>query len=199
MTVIGADFRHYQRLLKWSVLAGRLAGATSFGQQKILYMLGGTDNWLFPQFDNNIPLPTGDDFAYRTIATNARGFKLNSRNGNSYAIFNTELRVPVFRYLFPRKQSNFIQNFQVIGFFDMGSAWEGLNPFNEQSPLNTWEGKGNNVSIKVNYFRDPIIFGYGTGIRTLLFGYMIRLDYAWGVETRVVQEPKLHFSIGMDF
>ena len=199
MTVIGADFRHYQRLLKWSVLAGRLAGATSFGQQKILYMLGGTDNWLFPQFDNNIPLPTGDDFAYRTIATNARGFKLNSRNGNSYAIFNTELRVPVFRYLFPRKQSNFIRNFQVIGFFDMGSAWEGLNPFNEQSPLNTWEGKGNNVSIKVNYFRDPIIFGYGTGIRTLLFGYMIRLDYAWGVETRVVQVPKLHFSIGMDF
>ncbi len=42
MTVLGADFRHYQRLLKWSVLAGRLAGATSFGQQKILYMLGGT-------------------------------------------------------------------------------------------------------------------------------------------------------------
>lgn len=199
MTVLGADFRHYQRILKWSVLAGRLAGATSFGQQKILYMLGGTDNWMFPQFDDQIPLPAGDDFAYRTIATNARGFKLNARNGNSYAIFNTELRVPVLRYIFPRKQSNFVRNFQVIGFFDMGSAWEGVNPFNEQSPLNTWTGAGNNVSIEVNYFRDPIIFGYGTGIRTLLFGYMIRLDYAWGVETRVVQEPKLHFSIGMDF
>lgn len=199
MTILGADFRHYQRLLKWSVLASRLAGATSFGKEKILYMLGGTDNWMFPQFDNQIPLPAGDDFAFRTIATNARGFKLNARNGNSYAIFNTELRMPIFRYMFPHSQSNFVRNFQLIGFFDAGTAWEGINPFNEQSPLNTWTKDGDNVSIKVNYFRDPIIFGYGTGIRTLLFGYLVRLDYAWGVETRVVQSPKLHFSIGMDF
>ncbi|MCC6727392.1 MAG: hypothetical protein IT258_23010 [Saprospiraceae bacterium] len=199
MTILGADFRHYQRLMKWSVLAGRFATATSFGQEKILYMLGGTDNWMFPQFDNNISQPNAEDFAFRTVATNARGFKLNARNGNSYAVFNGELRVPVLRYLFPRSQTNFVRNFQVVGFFDIGTAWQGVNPFNEQSPLNTWEAQGNNVSIKVNYFRDPIIFGYGTGIRTLLFGYMIRLDYAWGVETRVVQKPILHFSIGMDF
>jgi hypothetical protein len=199
MTVIGADIRHYQRLLKWSVLAGRLATATSFGQEKILYMLGGTDNWMFPQFDNNISQPEGGEYAYRTIATNARGFKLNARNGNSYAVFNSELRVPVLRYIFPRSQKNSVRNFQVIGFFDIGTAWQGLNPFNEQSPLNTWEANGNKVSIKVNYFRDPIIFGFGPGIRTLLFGYMVRLDYAWGVETRVVQKPRLHFSIGMDF
>jgi hypothetical protein len=51
----------------------------------------------------------------------------------------------------------------------------------------------------VNYFRDPIVYGYGGGIRTLLFGYFVRLDYAWGVETRVVQDPRLYFSIGMDF
>lgn len=199
MTIVGADFRHYQRLLKWSVLASRLAGATSFGSEKILYMLGGTDNWMFPQFDDQIPLPSNGDFAYRTIATNARGFKLNARNGNSYAIFNTELRMPIFRYMFPSSQSNFVRNFQLVGFFDAGTAWEGINPFDDQSPLNTWTKNDDFVTIKVNYFRDPIIFGYGTGIRTLLFGYMVRLDYAWGVETRVVQSPKLHFSIGMDF
>jgi hypothetical protein len=51
----------------------------------------------------------------------------------------------------------------------------------------------------VNYFRDPVIFGYGTGIRTLLFGYFIRLDYAWGIETRTIQDPRLFFSMGMDF
>ncbi len=199
MTILGADVRHYQRLLKWSVLAGRFAAATSFGQEKILYMLGGTDNWMFPQFDNNISLPDGENFAYRTVATNARGFKMNARNGNSYAMFNSELRIPVLRYIFPRSQSNFVRNFQVLGFFDIGTAWQGLNPFNEQSPLNTYEVFGNNVSIKVNYFRDPLIFGFGPGIRTLLFGYMVRLDYAWGVETRVIQEPRLYFSIGMDF
>jgi len=199
MTVLGLDFRHYQRVMKYSVLAARLAGATSFGKEKILYMLGGTDNWLLPQFDNDIPMPQGDDFAFRSIATNARGFKLNARNGNSYAVFNGEFRTPVLRYLFRRSHSNFVRNFQMVAFFDAGTAWEGVNPFNETSPLNTWKDSNANVDIEVNYFRDPIVYGYGAGIRTLLFGYFIRLDYAWGVETREVQDPRLYFSIGLDF
>ncbi len=208
MTVLGFDARHYQRVLKWSVLASRLAGATTFGKEKILYMLGGTDNWLIPSFDETIPLPSGNDFVYRSIATNMRGFKLNARNGNSYALFNAEFRMPVLRYLFRRSASNFIRNFQLVGFFDAGTAWEGVNPFNEESPLNTWRSDSpsnpdfnpnSNVVVEVNYFRDPIVFGYGGGIRTLLFGYFVRLDYAWGVETRQVQDPRLYFSIGMDF
>jgi hypothetical protein len=199
MTILGLDFRHYQRVLRYSVLAARLAGATSFGQEKVLYMLGGTDNWLFPQFDMTIPLPASDDFVYRAVATNARGFELNARNGNTYALFNAEFRMPVFRYLFRHSQSSFVQNFQVVGFFDAGTAWQGTSPFNEDSPLNTWTDANNSVSITVNYFRDPIVYGYGAGIRTLLFGYFVRLDYGWGVETREVQDPKLFFSIGMDF
>ncbi len=199
MTLLGLDIRHYQRVLKYSVLAGRLASATSFGKEKILYMLGGTDNWLVPRFDNTIPLPGGDDFVYRAIATNARGFLMNARNGNSYALFNAEFRSPVLRYLFKRSQSNFVRNFQMIGFFDAGTAWQGINPFNEESPLNTWTDSNNNVTISVNYFRDPIVMGYGLGMRTLLFGYFVRLDYAWGIETRAVQDPRLYFSIGMDF
>jgi hypothetical protein len=39
MTVIGLDARHYQRLDKRSILAFRLAGATSFGSERILYFL----------------------------------------------------------------------------------------------------------------------------------------------------------------
>ncbi len=199
MYVAGVDARHYQRVLKWSVLAARFAGATSFGQEKILFMLGGTDNWLFQSFDESISLPPADDFVYRSIATNARGFKLNVRNGNTYALFNAEFRTPVFRYLFRRSSSNFVRNFQLVAFFDAGTAWQGVNPFNETSPLNTFETSNTNVNIEVNYFRDPIVYGYGGGIRTLLFGYFVRLDYAWGVETRVVQDPRLYFSIGMDF
>ncbi|HFA49490.1 MAG TPA: hypothetical protein ENJ95_10800 [Bacteroidetes bacterium] len=199
MTVIGLDARHYQRVMKWSVLAGRLAGATSFGKEKILYMLGGTDSWLLPSFNDEIPLPTSGNFVYRSIATNARGFQMNARNGNSYAVFNAEFRMPVLRYLFRRSASNFVRNFQVIGFFDAGTAWEGINPFNETSPLNTWRDSNSNVDIEVNFFRDPIVFGYGGGVRTLLFGYFVRLDYAWGVDTRERQDPRLYFSIGMDF
>jgi hypothetical protein len=199
MAVMGVDFRHYQRVLKYSVLASRIASTTSLGEEKILYMLGGTDNWMFPQFDMTIPLPPGENFVYRSMATNLRGFRLNARNGNSYALLNTEIRMPVLKYIFQRSRSSFINNFQLIGFFDAGTAWQGLNPFDEKSPLNTWTSSNNNVTIKVNYFRDPVVLGYGAGIRTLLFGYFLRLDYGWGVETRKVQDPKLYFSVGLDF
>ena len=85
MTVLGVDARHYQRLGKYSVLALRLAGATSFGSERMLYYLGGVDNWLFPQFNEDIPIPQGGNFAYQTLASNLRGFPINIRNGSSYA------------------------------------------------------------------------------------------------------------------
>ncbi len=200
MTILGFDARHYQRLLKHSVFATRLAGATSFGSEKILYYLGGVDNWLFTSFNNEIPVPQSNEFAYQAIAANMRGFDLNIRNGNTYLLMNAELRVPVFKYFSRRIRSPFFRNFQLVGFFDLGSAWEGLDPFSKDNPLNTSIiPNGPLVSVKVNYFRDPVVAGYGIGARALLFGYMLRVDYGWGIETRQVQDPKLFISLGMDF
>ena len=200
MTVIGFDARHYQRLDKHSILAIRAAGASSFGSEKILYFLGGVDNWLLQSFNNEIPFPAQGDFAYQTLASNLRGFRYNIRNGNNFALINTELRVPVFKYFSSRIRSSFFRNFQVVGFFDFGTAWQGFSPFTRDSPLNTiYLENPPTVTIKVNYFRDPIVAGYGVGIRTMLFGYFIRLDYARGIETRVVQYPRLYLSMGMDF
>ncbi len=200
MGIIGIDARHYQRLGKYSVLAARLAGATSFGSERMLYYLGGVDNWLFPTFNEDIPIPQGGNFAYQTLASNLRGFPINIRNGSSYALLNLELRSPIFRYFSRRIKSNFLRNFQVVGFFDVGTAWEGFSPYSEDNPLNTTViASGNLVDVKVNYFRDPIVAGYGFGVRSVLFGYFIRLDYAWGVETRQVLEPQLYISLGTDF
>ena len=200
MTIVGLDVRHYQRVLKHSVFATRLAGSTSFGSEKVLYYLGGVDNWLFTSFNNEIPVPQNGEFAYQTIAANMRGFDLNIRNGNTYLLMNAELRVPIFKYLSRRISSPFFRNFQMVGFFDLGSAWEGLDPFSKDNPLNTSIiPNGPLVSVKVNYFRDPVVAGYGMGARALLFGYLVRVDYAWGIETRQVQDPKLYISLGMDF
>ena len=204
MGIVGLDARHYQRLLKHSVVALRLAGSTSFGSEKVLYYLGGVSNWLLPSFDDGIPSPepTGEEFVFQTLAYNMRGFKQNIRNGNSYALFNAEVRVPIFRY-FSRTtpRSAFLRNFQVVGFFDVGTAWQGVSPFLRDNPLNTVtiENENSPVSVKVNFFRDPVVIGYGGGVRAMLFGYFLRLDYAWGVETRVVQKPILYLSMGMDF
>lgn len=200
MMILGVDFRHYQRILKHSVWATRGAAATSFGSEKMLFFLGGVENWLFSSENDRIPYPTSGDFAFKALAANMRGFDLNIRNGNSYALINTELRVPMFQYVFRRLRSSLLKNFQLVGFFDVGTAWQGKSPFDDDNPLNTDTIETNDfVSIRVNFFRDPIVMGYGAGIRTMLFGYFVRLDYGWGIETKVVQDPKLYISIGTDF
>lgn len=200
MTILGFDARHYQRLDKRSILALRAAGATSFGSERNLYFLGAVDNWLFPMFNNDIPQPAANGIAYQTLASNLRGFDYNIRNGTTYLLANAELRVPIFQYLSKRIRSSFFRNFQVIGFFDVGSAWTGPTPYSDDNPLNTTVfAGGDNIQVKVTYFRDPIVAGYGVGVRSMLFGYFIRLDYAWGIETRQVQDPKLYISLGTDF
>lgn len=201
MTVIGLDARHYQPLDKRSILAVRLAGATTFGSERILYFLGGVDNWLFPSFNNSIPVPQGDNFAYQTLAANLRGFKQNIRNGSSYALINSELRVPIFKYFSNKPvMGSFWRNFQLLAFFDVGTAWQGASPYSGDNPLNTiYVYNPPTVAVKVNYFRDPLVAGYGVGVRAPIFGMYLRLDYGWGIETRVVQDPVLHIALGTDF
>ncbi len=198
MTQIGFDFRHFQRLDRRSIFAVRVAGATTFGAERILYRIGGVDNWLLPSFNENIPQPTEGNFAYRTDINNLRGFPLNIRNGSSYVLINNELRVPFFKY-FTRPDRTFLQNIQLIGFFDVGTAWTGANPFTEESPLNTSSFRNGPVEVKVNFFRDPVVAGYGFGVRAVLFGYFIRVDRGWGIETREVQEPRWFIALGLDF
>ena len=200
MTIVGFDFRHYFPLLRHSVFAVRFAGATSFGSEKLLYLMGGADNTIIPRFNENIPLPSGDNFGLQTLAPNVRGFDFGIRNGNSYTLTNAELRIPIFKYIFNRPiRSNFIRHFQIVGFADAGTAWQGVNPFSRDNPLNTIELESQTIRVRVNYFRDPIVAGYGVGLRTMIFGYFVRVDYARGYETKTLLRPRFHLSLGTDF
>jgi hypothetical protein len=201
MGVLALDARHYQPIDRKSILALRLAGATTFGTERILYFLGGVEDDVLGKFNQNIPMPTGDDFAFKTIAGHVRGFKRNIRNGNSFALCNTEIRIPIFKYISSKPTlGNFWKNFQVVGFFDAGTAWQGKDPYSIENPLNTiYLENPPTVFVKVNYFRDPLVAGYGVGARMTIFGMFARIDYAWGIETRVIQKPMLHVSLGTDF
>ena len=55
------------------------------------------------------------------------------------------------------------------------------------------------VNVNVNYFRNPVVSGFGLGTRTLLFGYFIRLDVAWGLDSGERVEPIVYFSLSKDF
>jgi hypothetical protein len=203
-TIIGFDFRHYIPFLEHSIIALRGSAATSFGSEKMMYYLGGVNGWLFQKFNNNTPVP-GGDFAFKTGINQMRGFDFNIRNGSSYALVNTELRIPFIKYIAGRNvKSGFFRNLQVVGFFDAGTAWHGSSPFDEDNPINTQTitSTANGVPIievTVDYFRDPLVMGYGAGLRTKILGYNLKFDYAWGIETRQIQKPKLYIAIGTDF
>ena len=200
-TVIGFDARHYQPVLRNSVLAFRGAGATSFGSARMLYFVGDTDGSILQRFDNSIPIPGDRTFSFMAHAPHLRGFDRNIRNGTSFFVINSELRIPIFKYLSNREiKSPFLRNIQLVSFLDIGSAWYGALPGGNENPLNSLtidETPG--IIIRVDVDRNPIVYGYGIGGRISFLGYFIRVDYAFGNEGGFNQDPKWHFSIGQDF
>jgi hypothetical protein len=197
--VVGIDARHYIPVLKYGVLALRGASAFSFGNRPNLYYLGGSNNQVFNSFEEGTPTASRN-FAFQTNANHMRGFKSNIRNGTNFAIVNTELRLPIFKFFLGKnKGASFIRNFQIVGFADAGVAWYGLSPYSKDNPINKERVETSQITIDVNYYRDPLIASYGVGARTSLFGYYLRADYAYGIETRAVQSPKLHLALGFDF
>jgi len=200
--IVGFDFRHYQKVHREIVWCNRISAATSFGREKLIYYMGGVDNWLMPKFDQSVQISDQENYTYQTLVTPMRGFWQNIRNGNSFAMINSELRVPLFRYLFNRPlRSDFINTFQVIGFTDVGTAWTGKSPYDPENSLNSTiiSATGNPITVILNNHREPIIGSYGIGLRARIWGYFVRLDWAWGIENNVVQPRVTYLSFSYDF
>ena len=200
LVVLGFDFRNYQRIHRVLIWANRFATSTSFGNNRLIYYMGGVDNWLFAKFSNDTPVDLSQNYAYQTLATNMRGFKQNIRNGNSFAVINSEIRFPVIRYFANNPiKSDFLNNFQIVGFGDVGTAWTGLHPYSEDNFLFTNKIQQAPLDITVKVQKNPIVGGFGFGARTRLLGYFIRGDVAWGVEDFAVQPAIFYLSLSLDF
>lgn len=200
LVVLGIDFRHYQKIHRNFIWANRFAASTSFGNNRLIYYMGGVDNWLFPSFNRSTPIDFGQDYAYQTLATNLRGFNQNIRNGNTFAVINSELRLPVFRYFLQRPiNSDFIRHFQIVAFGDLGTAWTGINPYDPSNSLYTNTIINGPLNITVEVQKEPLVGGMGMGARTMLLGYFLRADVAWGVEDRRITKPIFYLSFSLDF
>jgi len=204
--VVGADFRSYTRIHRTLIWANRIAGSASFGRSPLIYYLGSVDNWInlnqtkVPTFNESVAIDYTQNYAYQALATNVRGFSQNIRNGSNFLVINTELRWPIFRYLAGHPLgSGFLNSFQVVGFADVGTAWTGLHPFNDDNAWNTEIIENGPMTITIDANRDPIVAGYGFGVRSQLLGYFIRLDWAWGVENMQVQPRMFYLSLSLDF
>ncbi len=196
---LGIDFRNYSQVHGPVIWANRVAIGTSFGREKLIHFLGGVDNQFIPQIDESVPI-ADENYIFQTLATNMRGFFQNARNGNSFAVINSELRIPLFRYLLKRPILNdFVNSFQIMPFFDVGTAWNGLTPYVEENAINNQVIDRGNIRVVINSNKEPIIAGMGVGLRAQLFGYFVRVDYARGIEDGLILPRVWHFSIGTDF
>ncbi|WP_230471307.1 hypothetical protein [Hymenobacter jejuensis] len=202
------DLRHYQKIHRQIIWANRASYGQFFGSAAQTFRLGGMDNWLNNRYEGaqrDLYDPSRIDptqIFYQQFVTNMRGFNYNKRTGPKYVLFNSELRVPIIQYL-SRKPitSGFFRNLQLTAFGDAGSAYSGSNPFNENNSFNTQVtgGNGNAFTATVVNFRNPLLLGYGAGIRTTLLGFYGKADIAWGQEDYVQRGPKFYFSLGYDF
>ena len=206
MIVLGIDFRKYTQIHRELIWANRFAASTSFGPTKLLYYLGGVDNWMgylfnkYPMFDNTIPVTPNVNYGFQALATNMRGFTQNVRNGNSFAVINSELRWPFVRYFAGHPlRSNFLNSLQVIGFGDIGSAWSGPSPWRSTNGYDTQKLTNGPVSVSLDSNKNPIVEGFGAGLRAQLLGYFIRADWAWGVENNYVLPRIFYLSFSLDF
>ena len=206
MIVLGVDFRHYLKIHRELIWANRFAASTSYGPTKLLYYLGGVDNWMgyfftkYTMFDNSIPVNTDVNYGFQALATNLRGFSQNVRNGNSFALINSEIRWPFVRYFagHPLK-SNFLNSLQVVGFGDVGSAWTGKSPWSGKNAYDNEVVTNGTVTVTLDSNRDPIVAGVGAGLRAMLLGYFIRADWAWGIENNYILPKMFYLSFSLDF
>jgi hypothetical protein len=203
---LGLDFRYYKKIYKNFIWATRLAYAHSDGTAEVEYSLGGVDNWINSTYDKTAA-GSGRNYYFQSLATNLRGYGENARNGNNFAVLNTEFRLPVLATFLRRPvQSAILKNLQVVVFADAGSAWSGFLPNADNtstsyffSNQNATSGTPPIVPISV---QGPLpgsgglAFGFGGGLRTTILGYFLRADVA---SNKDGGKAIFYFSLGTDF
>lgn len=209
---LSIDARTYRKLGSSLLFAGRFGYGQFFGPGRKSYRLGGMANWIGNRSD---PVPNTDplfvdatqpgkdlsDLLFVQYVGNLRGFNWNKLRGNSYILFNAELRLPLLKYFYKSAiTSNFFRNLQLVAFTDIGAAWSGVSPFNRENSLNTIEIVREPFAARVSNFKNPFLIGVGGGARTILLGsYYTKFDVAWGIENEQIQKPVFYFTLGYDF
>ncbi len=211
----GFDARYYYPIYRNFIWAGRAAGDFSWGNQKLIYYLGGVDGWLmFGQnqkydlntgqlikeryFNSNNPPANDQNYAFQSLAVNMRGYIQNVANGNNAVVINSEFRLPIVSTFFNRTINNsFLNNFQITQFIDLGTAWNG-NYNGLKRPQVVYGQDPVQVKVKAGGV-GPFAGGYGFGARSTLLGYFLKYDVAWPMNGFFKGKPIMYFALGLDF
>jgi len=211
----GFDARGYYPIYRNFIWAGRVAGDFSWGNQKLIYYLGGIDNWFM--FGDNVKTKNGlqsyryfnpnnqpdpdVNYAFQSLAVNLRGFIQNAANGNNDVVINSEFRLPVFTTFLSKPINNaFVRNFQLVQFIDLGSAWNGAYDKIGRPSISYTDPSDPTVQVNVKAAGvGPFLGGYGFGARSTLLGYFLKIDAGWPMNGFFKGKPIYYFSMGLDF
>lgn len=198
--VIGFDLRHYVELGRETIFALRFAGGGSFGRGRLLFRMGGVDNWLMPATESGTAINGKQHYVFQTLATNLRGFRQNIRNGTQFGVVNAELRWNPIRFFskYPVR-SDFFNALQLIGFFDVGTAYTGPHPWSEKNLFNQTTIQNGPIKVILKNLNNPMVMGSGLGVRARIFGYFVRFDYARGFLNGKIQPRIMYLSFCSDF
>jgi Tol biopolymer transport system component len=215
---ISLDLRHNQKIHRQIILAGRVFYGRFFGENPQKYLLGGMDNWVANKRNEtgNSPLnlingsgqevdtrgPINSQLLFSQFVTSLRGFDYGSLYGDNALLANIELRIPIVRYFHNGPiSSNFFRNLQFTGFYDVGSSWSGGSPFANGTAIDPRTEKSPNGAFQYTVIdhKNPWLYSYGVGLRTVILGYYMKFDLAWPVENFIVQSPRLYVTLGFDF
>lgn len=175
-------------------LAFRASGGGFFGPDQQLFYTSGVQNWINRAFDddNGFPISEVSDFVFATPVLPLRGYEINAQNGSYFGLLNAEFRFPLVAALLPGPVPLIpLYNIQGVVFLDAGSLWGGRGA---DKRFNVFHR--NEADERVF---DDLLVGTGLGLRTILLGYPVRLDYAWPFDGQRFGKRKVYFSIGLDF
>lgn len=185
---ITGDYRTYFKFWKEYSLTFRLSGGISFGRNPQKFMLGGTENWINYQFEENrIPIESAEDFLFLTPVLPLRGYNYSQRLGTKFALMNMEFHFPLIKLLVTSPLPILFQNIRGVAFLDIGSAWNRNSDF-----------RGTVRDAYGNVFTKDLLIGTGLGTRIFLFGFLLKFDFAWNYNLMNFSETKFYLSLGTD-
>jgi outer membrane protein assembly factor BamA len=194
LTVLG-DARGYTSFGRGMYsIAARISGGTSVGPDQQIFYSSGVQNWINRHFDavNGFPITDISDFIFATPVLPLRGYNINAQNGSHFGLMNAEFRFPLIAALLPGPIPLIpLYNIQGTAFVDAGSIWGGRG-LDRRFNVFRRDEQGRRVF-------DDLLVGAGFGLRTILLGYPVRVDFAWPYDGRSFGERRTYFSIGLDF
>lgn len=185
----------------WLQLRGKVEAAKSIGSNPTFYALGGAAYDVTNRHLGNAYTDFYTAASYQLV-TGVRGFATNSRNGNTYGVLNVQADIKPLHTLIKRPiVAELFNHLTLATFLDLGTAYFGSNSYHPANIFGTRTIASSTGSVvaEVRSYQNPVMLGTGFGVATRIYGYQLRLDYAWGFEEFIQTQTNWHAGIGYAF